>query len=211
MCNNDDGKEGRCPMGRSVFTPKKVEIIETENLLNSQNESLEEEVIQEANDDIFSSFENAILSAAQIPKRRPTFGEVYLDLAIALSRRSTCSRRHVGCAIVSNDYRRVLSVGYNGNAIGLENKCDSPDASGACGCLHAEENAVISCSESISTQKIVFTTVYPCKMCAKRIIQLGNVQRVYYMDEYRNDDAAEIFDKAGILVSKISPYGGSDV
>lgn len=206
MCSDDNGKEDRCPLGRSVFTPKKVEIIES----NLQDAALEE-TIQEANDDIFSSFENAILSAAKIPKRRPTFGEVYLDLAIALSRRSTCSRRHVGCAIVSSDYRRVLSVGYNGNAIGLENKCDSPDASGACGCLHAEENAVISCSESISTQKIVFTTVYPCKMCAKRIIQLGNVQRIYYMDEYRNDDAAVIFDKAGILISKITPYGGSDV
>jgi dCMP deaminase len=198
MCEN-------IPKGKQIFAPKNV-LVET--IPEAQDTSLEE-AIEEANDDIFRGFENAI--AIHNSAERPTFGQVYLDLAIALSRRSTCSRRHVGCAIVSRDFRRVLSVGYNGNAAGLKNECDNSEASGACGCLHAEENAVISCSEPTITPKIVYTTVYPCKMCAKRIIQLGGVERIYYMDEYRNEDAAEILDQAEILVSRITPYGGADV
>jgi dCMP deaminase len=134
---------------------------------------------------------------------RPSFEVIYMELARTLSRRSICSRRNVGCVIVSNDYRRVLSVGYNGNAIGLPNRCDNPEASGSCGCLHAEENAVISCSEPTSTSKIIFTTVYPCKMCAKRIIQLGGVIKVYYMDDYRNIDAATILEQSGISVLNV--------
>ena len=145
-------------------------------------------------------------------QERPTFEQVYMELAKILSMRSTCSRRHVGCAIVTRDYKRVLSVGYNGNAAGLPNRCDEPEATGKCGCLHAEENAVISCSESPTTQKIVFTTVYPCKMCAKRIVQLGGVIRVYYLDDYRNNDAIDVFEKSGIMVTQIKvELGESDV
>lgn len=136
-------------------------------------------------------------------KNRLTFEEVYMKLAYILSKRSTCSRRDVGCVIVSSDYRRVFSVGYNGNAAGLPNSCDDPHASGSCGCLHAEENAIISCSELPYIPKIVFTTTYPCKMCAKRLIQLGGVCKVYYMEDYRNVDAAKIFEIAGITVEQI--------
>ena len=44
--------------------------------------------------------------------------------------------------ITSTDFRKVLAVGYNGNATGLANSCDRDEA-GNCGCLHSEENAVI--------------------------------------------------------------------
>lgn len=135
---------------------------------------------------------------------RPSFEEVYMILAHTMSKRSTCFRRIVGCVIVSDDFRRVLSVGYNGNATGLPNKCDHPERSGDCGCIHAEENACISCSESRATNKIVFVTVFPCKKCAKLLIQLGGVLKVYYMEEYHDDIAMSIFEKSGIKVEKIS-------
>jgi dCMP deaminase len=134
---------------------------------------------------------------------RPSFEEVYMILADIMSKRSTCSRRSVGCVIVSDDFRRVLSVGYNGNASGLPNRCDHPDRSGDCGCIHAEENACISCQEPRSTNKIVFVTVFPCKKCAKLLIQLGGVIRVCYRDEYHDDMAMSILENAGIKVERM--------
>jgi len=75
---------------------------------------------------------------------RPSFENVYMKLADELSKRSTCNRLQVGTVITSTDFRKVLSVGYNGNAAGLPNCCDRAEP-GNCGCLHSEENAVINC------------------------------------------------------------------
>lgn len=65
---------------------------------------------------------------------RPSFSSIYMDLARGMSRRSTCRRLAVGCAIVSADFRQVLAVGYNGSASGLANDCDSEEP-GKCGCF----------------------------------------------------------------------------
>ena len=58
------------------------------------------------------------------PRPRPSFETIYLQLAQILAARSTCSRLQVGTVITSLDYRKVLAVGYNGNATGLTNGCD---------------------------------------------------------------------------------------
>jgi len=55
---------------------------------------------------------------------RPTFEQVYMDFAIAISRRSTCKRLQVGAVITTTDFRKVLAIGYNGNASGLPNRCN---------------------------------------------------------------------------------------
>jgi dCMP deaminase len=124
-------------------------------------------------------------------------------MAHELSQRSTCRRLQVGCVIASTDFRKVLSVGYNGNASGLANDCDS-DEVGNCGCLHAEENAVINCDSPRSAEKIVFVTHLPCVMCTKRLINLGNVCTVYFAKEYRDQRAIEIFNSAAITVTRFS-------
>src|SRR3989338_6623781 len=110
---------------------------------------------------------------------RPSFQEIYLQLAATLARRSTCKRLQVGTVITTEDFRKVLAVGYNWNATGLPNTCDREEA-GNCGCLHSEENAVINCDSPRSIPKIVFVTHRPCVGCAKRLINLGNVQMVYF-------------------------------
>jgi dCMP deaminase len=130
---------------------------------------------------------------------RPSFETIFMDLAEKLSLRSTCSRLSVGAVITSADFRIVLAVGYNGNAAGLPNACDS-NTPGACGCLHAEENACISCTEPRTTPKVFFCTHLPCKMCSKRIINLGGVVRVVYREDYRLRDGAEILITSGIVL-----------
>ena len=65
-------------------------------------------------------------------KNRPSFEEVYMEFAELISKRSTCKRLSVGTVITTTDYRKVLAVGYNGNASGLKNVCDR-DEPGNCG------------------------------------------------------------------------------
>ncbi|MCU0722013.1 MAG: deaminase [Planctomycetes bacterium] len=137
---------------------------------------------------------------------RPSFEEIYFRLAKELAARSTCRRLAVGTVITSTDFRKVLAVGYNGNASGLPNDCDR-DEPGNCGCLHSEENAVINCEAPRYVQKIVFVTHLPCAMCAKRLINLGGVVRVYYGEEYRSKDSLRLFQSAGINVKKLARGG----
>src|SRR5579871_5921703 len=135
-------------------------------------------------------------------KKRPSFQRIYLDLAKTLAQRSTCHRLAVGTVITSTDFRKVLAVGYNGNATGLHNGCDR-DEPGNCGCLHSEENAVINCDAPRFIEKFVFVTHLPCVQCAKRLINLGNVKAVYYDHEYRVKDSQELLRSAGIRVEKV--------
>jgi dCMP deaminase len=103
----------------------------------------------------------------------------------------------VGTVITSSDFRKVLAIGYNGNASGLPNNCDR-DCMGNCGCLHSEENAVINCDSPRSAEKIVFVTHQPCAACAKRFINLGNVKKIYFAHEYRSSAGAELLAQVGI-------------
>lgn len=143
----------------------------------------------------------AVLSRPEV-HQRPGFGAIWLRTAFHLAERSTCIRLQVGCVITSIDHRKVLAVGYNGNASGLHNGCDS-ETPGACGCLHAEENAVINLDCPREFPKFVYCTHVPCLMCAKRLIQVGGVHRVFYAHEYRKMDGAELLEKVGITVTKL--------
>ena len=132
-------------------------------------------------------------------KQRPSFEDVYMKFADLISRRSTCKRLSVGTVITTTDFRKVLAVGYNGNASGLRNSCDR-DEPGNCGCLHSEENAIINCDSPRETKKFVFVTHLPCPACAKRLINLGHVQKVVYRNSYRKTTSLEIFESVGIQV-----------
>ncbi|WP_394835681.1 deaminase [Pendulispora rubella] len=134
---------------------------------------------------------------------RPSFEELYMTLAFGMARRSTCLRLQVGTVITSTDYRQVLAVGYNGNASGLPNQCDT-DIPGACGCLHSEENACINCLSPRQLGKVVFVTHLPCAMCAKRLINLGGVAKIYYSEEYRKRDSLALLESVGISVERLT-------
>jgi len=134
-------------------------------------------------------------------KQRPSFEEVYMQFAETIARRSTCARLAVGTVITTTDYRKVLAVGYNGNASGLSNSCDREDP-GNCGCLHSEENAVINCDAPRHTEKFVFVTHLPCAACAKRLINMGNVKKVIYKNDYRKTCSLDLLQSVGIEVKQ---------
>ncbi len=133
---------------------------------------------------------------------RPSFESVYMDFAKAISNRSSCKRLNVGTVITSTDFRKVLAVGYNGNASGLPNGCDRDEA-GNCGCLHSEENAAINCDSPRYIEKYVFVTHLPCAACAKRLINIGNVKKVFFDTDYRNRDSVRMLVSTGIELFKI--------
>ena len=134
---------------------------------------------------------------------RPSFEEIYMRLASIIAERSTCKRLQVGTVISSSDFRKVLAVGYNGNASGLANCCDSEEP-GSCGCLHSEENAIINCDSPRQLEKFVFVTHLPCLMCAKRLINLGGVKKVFYQKNYRSSQGLKLLNEAGICLERIA-------
>lgn len=85
---------------------------------------------------------------------RPDKHEYYLDIAVAVSKRSTCLRRHYGCVIVKDDI--IIATGYNGSPRGEVNCCDCGECGRKdaerytgyenCVSVHAEQNAIIAAS-----------------------------------------------------------------
>ncbi len=133
---------------------------------------------------------------------RPSFEVVYMQFAESISKRSSCSRKQVGTVITTTDFRKVLAIGYNGNASGLTNGCDRDEA-GNCGCLHSEENAVINYDSPRDTKKYVFVTHLPCSACAKRLINMGNVLKVIFKVDNVKRDSIAMLRSAGIEVFHI--------
>ncbi len=133
---------------------------------------------------------------------RPKFESIYMQLAHLMAERSTCKRLKVGCVVTSTDYSYVYGVGYNGNAKGLDNECDSTTP-GECGCLHAELNAMLKVNVCNTTPKVLFCTHAPCKMCAKTIINKGGFEKVIYDIPYRLSEGLDLLTECGIVVEHV--------
>ena len=80
---------------------------------------------------------------------KPSFDEIYMELAENLAKRSHCVKAKVG-AVLTKD-TRIISLGYNGPPAGTHN-CDevwpedgcARDSKGSCSlALHAEQNAIL--------------------------------------------------------------------
>lgn len=66
-----------------------------------------------------------------------------------------------------------------------------------CRALHAEENAILNLARhgraAIAEECTLYTTTYPCRMCANKIAQLG-IKRVVYLEPYPDDEAKAILE-----------------
>lgn len=126
--------------------------------------------------------------------------EYYVNIAHAVSERSTCIRRHYGVVIVNND--EIIATGYNGNPRGMKNCCEigvcskedvnhnsSPDSYNICRSVHAEMNALISArrSDMIGAtmyiygfdvdEQLALDNPVPCPICL-RMIQNAGIARI---------------------------------
>ena len=131
--------------------------------------------------------------------KRMSKDDYYLGIADAVLNRSTCLRRKYGAIIVKAD--EILSTGYNGAPRGRENCSDlgyctreamnipSGQRYELCRSVHAEQNAIISCSR----RDMLGSTLYlvgrdgktgelldsaeSCSLCKRFIINAG-IERV---------------------------------
>ena len=124
--------------------------------------------------------------------RRPTLDEYYIEIAKAVSLRSTCLKKHYGAVIVKND--TILSTGYNGNVRGEAHctSCTKAPGNGdmeeytQCAAVHAEMNAIISASRNdmlgadlylagfdVKTGEAIECEARPCEICLRMIKNAG--------------------------------------
>lgn len=126
---------------------------------------------------------------------RPSWDKYFMDIAIQVSTRSTCGRKHVGAVIVRN--KQVLSTGYNGSISGLDH-CDQAghllEDNHCIRTVHAEANAIIQAAKhGVSIDgSTIYVTASPCFNCFKMIANSG-INKVYFKEFYRDQ---KIFDTA---------------
>ncbi len=138
------------------------------------------------------------------PERPPLF-EVYMRMAEELAKRSSCARLSVGTVITDRELENVVGIGYNGNARGFPNRCDT-GTPGACGCIHSEMNALVKAPGSLP-DKVMFVTASPCPMCAKLAIQ-AKVRWVFYREAYRRPEGLELLQAGGATVIRYDRWAG---
>ncbi|KAI5136310.1 dCMP deaminase [Nematocida ausubeli] len=143
---------------------------------------------------------------------RPNWEKYFMLLAQTASTRSNCMKRKVGAVVVKHN--RVLCTGYNGTSTSTTNcldggcnRCNGNAKKGTelsdCFCIHAEESVFLERSRAELFDSDLYTTLYPCRLCARKIVQV-KIKRVYYMDEYVGDaEVQSLFERNGIEVHKI--------
>ncbi|MDP2183514.1 MAG: cytidine/deoxycytidylate deaminase family protein [Actinomycetota bacterium] len=148
---------------------------------------------------------------------RPSWDEYFMNIAVQVSGRSTCLRRHTGAVLVKD--KRILATGYNGTPAGLAH-CEQVGClreqrnirSGSnhelCRGIHAEQNAVIQAAKhGIAIDgAAVYCTHQPCVLCAKILLNAG-ITGIAYRDSYPDPLAEELLAEAGVLTRCVAPAG----
>jgi len=144
---------------------------------------------------------------------RPTRDEYFMQMAKLAATRSTCLRRKVGAVIVKDSH--VLSTGYNGSPRGVSH-CEEKGClrvlmnvpSGTrhelCRGVHAEQNAVTQAAYFGTSVKdaTIYTTTFPCSLCAKILINSG-IKEIVYNEGYMDDLSKDILEETDIVIRHI--------
>jgi dCMP deaminase len=144
---------------------------------------------------------------------KPSFDDIYMELAEKLALRSHCVKAKVG-AVLTKDMR-IVSLGYNGPPAGTHN-CDIEwpqdgcprDSKGSCSlALHAEQNAILYAVKNSTAIEgsTLYVTLSPCIACA-RVIYTTGIKKVFFKNSYAEykkiaiDEGVEFLRKFGVEV-----------
>jgi dCMP deaminase len=141
---------------------------------------------------------------------RPTWSEYFMAVAHMVAGRSNCIKQRVGAVVVKDN--RIVSTGYNGTPHGIKNcyegecpRCNEDFDQGIgldqCYCIHAEENALLEVGKVESRGATLYSTVYPCLLCSKILVQCG-ITEVIYDKDYHSEQTDVILNKAAIKMTK---------
>jgi dCMP deaminase len=100
----------------------------------------------------------------------------FIDLATLVSSWSKDPSTKVGAVIV-DPKNRIVSVGFNGFAQGINDNCTHRDEK-LRRTIHAEENAILFANRSIEGCTI-YVTHHPCARCTAKLIQVGIASIIY--------------------------------
>lgn len=144
---------------------------------------------------------------------RPSWDEYFLKIAMLVSERSTCVRRHVGAVIVKD--KKILTTGYNGAASKVkdctelgclrnERGIKSGERHEICRAIHAEQNALIQAGlHGISVKgAVLYCTLSPCILCSKMIVN-SKMKKVVTFASYPDQDSLDLLRKADIEFVKL--------
>jgi len=134
----------------------------------------------------------------------------FLDLSEHISKWSKDPSTKVGAVIV-DDYRRIVSTGYNGFPQGVMDSYDrltDRDTKYEM-IIHAEANAILFAHQRMNGMTLYTTPFQPCSRCASLIIQSGISRVISYDIDDSNDLfenrwtnsfklAKQLFDEAGV-------------
>ena len=142
-----------------------------------------------------------------IMEKRDTWDEYFMKIAEQVATRATCDRKHVGAVFV-NDFKHILSTGYNGAMAGLKH-CDEVghmmEDSHCVRVVHAECNGICQAARNgISlNNSTCYITLFPCWSCFKLMVNSG-VKRVVYGEFYQDSHVMETAKELGISVEKLN-------
>jgi dCMP deaminase len=133
-----------------------------------------------------------------------SWDEYFMGIAVFTSLRSKDPNSKVGAVIV-NDENHILGTGYNGFVAGVDETNFSWEREGEWldtkypYVVHAEANAILSSTASDLSHCRIYSTLFPCNECAKKIAQKKIKEVIYLSDKYKGEDfhsAAELIFKA---------------
>lgn len=141
---------------------------------------------------------------------RPTFDEVFMEIACTWAKRATCLRRKVG-AVIAKDGQQ-LTAGYNGAPRGVPHCADvggcvriklgipSGQRHEICRGTHAEQNAITQAAKfGINIEGgTLYCNTFPCVICAKMILNAG-IAKVVYDSDYDDELSKEIIGQQKLL------------
>lgn len=143
---------------------------------------------------------------------RPSWNSYFMSIAEMVAKRSTCLRRAVGAVIVKD--KRILATGYNGAPKNLRHCAEtgclraqlgvkSGERHELCRGIHAEQNAIVQAAYYgvPINGAVIYCTNLPCSICTKMLINSG-VVGIYYKEGYPDPMSSEMFEEAGIFLSK---------
>jgi dCMP deaminase len=148
------------------------------------------------------------------PSKTMSWDQYFMTMAVLVSYKSKDPNTKVG-SIVCDGLNRVIGCGFNGPPIHIpddqipwEREGDTLNTKYIWLC-HAEANTLdFSDSARLKGAKL-YTTLYPCAECCKRIIQSQLAEVVYLDDKYHDSDSCQasrqMFEWAGIKVRQFTP------
>lgn len=134
------------------------------------------------------------------------YKQMYMQMAVNASTASFANRRKVGCLLYLNDHTQVIS--WNGKPPASEcEMCEDHTNTTLPDVIHAEANCINRLKDAgtyhLAKGAIAFVTMSCCCSCAKLLIEAG-VQRVYYLEDYRDTTGLTLLQENNVDVIKLN-------